>query len=229
MSLNIVDKTTGDLTPVAGNATDKVGNLSALTTTDKSSAVAAINEVNDFAKSMMAPSTLLTSSDDLNSILTAGVYRTEGTSVPAHVIGNNHIIWVIKQGTTNYTRYLQVMYSFNSKEMYFRQTTDAGSTWSNWTLISSEDTGWAQIETTGFYYRKIGNVVTVRGVLRNSQDSEWTIKATLPSGFRPTFGFYRCLLCASNTSFKSMYIGTNGTVSVRGDADVEFEESFLIS
>lgn len=46
MSMNLVDKTTGDLTPVAGNATDKVGNLSAATTTDKSSVVGAINEVN---------------------------------------------------------------------------------------------------------------------------------------------------------------------------------------
>ena len=45
MSLNLVNKTTGDLEKVAGNATDKVGNLSALTTTDKSSVVAAINEV----------------------------------------------------------------------------------------------------------------------------------------------------------------------------------------
>lgn len=46
MSLNLVNKTTGDLEKVAGNATDKVGNLSSLTTTDKSSAVGAINEVN---------------------------------------------------------------------------------------------------------------------------------------------------------------------------------------
>lgn len=46
MSLNIVDQTTGDLDPVAGNATDKVGNLSALTTTDKTSVVGGVNEVN---------------------------------------------------------------------------------------------------------------------------------------------------------------------------------------
>lgn len=46
MSVNIVNQTTGDLTQVAGNATDKVGNLSAATTTDKSSVVAMINEVN---------------------------------------------------------------------------------------------------------------------------------------------------------------------------------------
>lgn len=45
MSLNLVNKTTGDLEKVAGNATDKVGNLSSLTTTDKSSCVAAISEV----------------------------------------------------------------------------------------------------------------------------------------------------------------------------------------
>ena len=47
MSVNIVNKTTGDLTRVAGNATDKVGNLNALTTTDKTSIVGAINEVNN--------------------------------------------------------------------------------------------------------------------------------------------------------------------------------------
>lgn len=45
MSMNLVDQTTGDLNPIAGNATDKVGNLSSLTTTDKSSAVAGINEL----------------------------------------------------------------------------------------------------------------------------------------------------------------------------------------
>ena len=44
--MNLVDQTTGDLTPIAGNATDKVGDLDALTTTDKSSCVGAINEVN---------------------------------------------------------------------------------------------------------------------------------------------------------------------------------------
>lgn len=46
MSMNLVNQTTGDLTRVAGNATDKVGNLNAATTTDKSSVVAAINELN---------------------------------------------------------------------------------------------------------------------------------------------------------------------------------------
>lgn len=45
MSVNIVNQTTGELTQVAGNATDKVGNLNALITTDKSSCVGAINEV----------------------------------------------------------------------------------------------------------------------------------------------------------------------------------------
>ena len=45
MSVNIVNKTTGDITPVAGVSTDKVGNLNALSTTDKSSCVGAINEL----------------------------------------------------------------------------------------------------------------------------------------------------------------------------------------
>ena len=45
MSVSIIDQSTGNPTQVSGNANDKVGNLSSLITTDKSSAVAAINEV----------------------------------------------------------------------------------------------------------------------------------------------------------------------------------------
>ena len=47
MSVSIIDQSTGNPTQVSGNANDKVGNLSALSTTDKSSAVGAINEVNN--------------------------------------------------------------------------------------------------------------------------------------------------------------------------------------
>lgn len=47
MSVNTVDKASGSLVRIAGNTTDKVGNLSQLHTTNKSSVVAAINEVAD--------------------------------------------------------------------------------------------------------------------------------------------------------------------------------------
>lgn len=46
MSVGVVDKTTGDRIPTAGNPLDKVGNLANLTTTAKGDAVEAINEVN---------------------------------------------------------------------------------------------------------------------------------------------------------------------------------------
>lgn len=46
MSVNAVDQTTGNTTPIAGNTNNLVGNLSALTTNTKSDAVGAINEVN---------------------------------------------------------------------------------------------------------------------------------------------------------------------------------------
>lgn len=45
MSLSTIDQSTGNATVISGNVNDKVGNLAALTTTDKSSAVGAINEV----------------------------------------------------------------------------------------------------------------------------------------------------------------------------------------
>lgn len=48
MSVNVVDKSTGSVTKVAGNTNNaEVGNLSSLTTTDKSCIVGALNEVND--------------------------------------------------------------------------------------------------------------------------------------------------------------------------------------
>lgn len=47
MSVNVVDKSTGNVIRVAGNASDSgIGNLDSLTTRNKSSLVAAINEVN---------------------------------------------------------------------------------------------------------------------------------------------------------------------------------------
>lgn len=45
MSLSTIDQSTGNATVISGNVNDKVGNLSALTTIDKSSCVGAINEV----------------------------------------------------------------------------------------------------------------------------------------------------------------------------------------
>lgn len=45
MSVSIVDQSTGNTSKIAGNINDKIGNLSSLITTDKSSVVAAINEL----------------------------------------------------------------------------------------------------------------------------------------------------------------------------------------
>lgn len=45
MSLSTIDQSTGNATVISGNVNDKVGNLAALTTTDKSSCVGAVNEV----------------------------------------------------------------------------------------------------------------------------------------------------------------------------------------
>ena len=47
MSLSTIDQSTGNATVISGNVNDKVGNLAALTTTDKSSCEGAINEVKD--------------------------------------------------------------------------------------------------------------------------------------------------------------------------------------
>jgi hypothetical protein len=81
MSVNIVNQTTGDLTQVAGNATDKVGNLSAATTTDKSSVVAMVNELNSAAFSGSFSD--LSNKPSINSVELSGNKTTSDLGINA--------------------------------------------------------------------------------------------------------------------------------------------------
>lgn len=83
MSLSTIDQSTGNATVISGNVNDKVGNLGALTTTDKSSAVGAINEVKSGLTKQVTNSVTLPTTT--NGITSAQIE----TSVPsgAHIIG----------------------------------------------------------------------------------------------------------------------------------------------
>lgn len=77
MSVGNVDKTTGDAHKNAGNMFDKVGNLTALHTTAKSDAVAAINEVADEAEeleSRKADTDMVAADFNAGTSYTAGNY-----------------------------------------------------------------------------------------------------------------------------------------------------------
>lgn len=88
------------------------------------------------------------------------------------------------------------------------------------------DTGWVQIGTTGTYYRKVGDVVWVKGHGLISASS-WGLIATLPIGYRPAINIYQCLYVDA-THQRSIKIEKNGDISMFSDFALDFELSFII-
>ena len=60
----------------------------------------------------------------------------------------------------------------------------APTAWTNLTLQNS----WTAL--TACQYRKVNDIVYVRGSMQNGTPAAGTVLATLPSGFRPTATFY---------------------------------------
>lgn len=89
----------------------------------------------------------------------------------------------------------------------------------------TEGTGWVQIGTTGTYYRKVGDVVWVKG--QGVISSTWGLIATLPEGYRPSIDIFRCLY-ADATHLRNIKIDTSGNISMNSDYALNFELSFII-
>jgi hypothetical protein len=90
----------------------------------------------------------------------------------------------------------------------------------------TDGTGWVQIGTTGTYYRKVGDVVWVKGHGLIST-SGWGLIATLPDGYRPTIDIYQCLYVDA-THQRSIKIQSDGNISMVSDYALDFELSFII-
>ena len=81
---------------------------------------------------ILTPNTKLTT-ENLNAIITPGSYFWRSNDEPTNAPGKNACMLVIKHAADNdIIRYLQIVYSFNNDKLYFRRTTDGGTTWSTW-------------------------------------------------------------------------------------------------
>lgn len=91
-----------------------------------------------------------------------------------------------------------------------------------------DDTGWIQIDTSGVFYRKIDNVVAIRGeTLPNT--TSWTLLATLPQGCRPIDTFMRALRAVpQDNNLSSLYISQDGGIYVESEVATKFQEIFFI-
>ena len=79
--------------------------------------------------------------DDLNSYTTAGNYYSENATTSAslsHTPYTAGLFRLIVSEITSTSR-IQIIFTANSSEkiMYYRSSTNSGSTWSGWRLISS--------------------------------------------------------------------------------------------
>lgn len=138
---------TADMMPMSGNDSTKVseaiGDLSTLTTSDKSSLVGAVNEVvstkADKASlaSILAPTNRLTSSHNMNSV-DVGTYYQADASMPTNApsgANNAYIMVLSARGTDR----IQIWATINQQKIYYRICTGFGSspTWTNWVAITA--------------------------------------------------------------------------------------------
>lgn len=170
--------------------------------------------------------TPLSANTDLNS-LGAGHYYIPEYDIAATI---NH-----KPDTTNQTAAIDVVEAGNTGQliMIYRgcikeyineyvRVYYAGA-WGDWLKEGGNDTGWINMSLNFGWsmndyasevpqYRKIGNIVYLRGLL-NATAAAGNIIATLPQGFRPS-GYFGRYVCALNqTENAVVQINANGQIN----------------
>ena len=103
----------------------------------------------------------------------------------------------------------------------------------NYEIISdgalNQDSGWILLNSTyELYYRKIGNVVWVKGKTAITSNN-WQIIATLPDGYRPPLNVYRTLVYTASDNYRStICFLSNGQIQNNSNVNYTFMESFLL-
>ena len=170
--------------------------------------------------------TQLSANTDLNS-LGAGHYYIPNTETAATITNKpdstnqTAAIDVVEAGSTGQ---LIMIYRGCIKE-YINEWVRVyyADGWGDWLREGGNDTGWINLPlNTGWtmddyesefpQYRKIGNIVYLRGLL-NATSAAGNIIATLPSGFRPR-GYFNRFVCSLNQSDNAIVqINTNGQIN----------------
>lgn len=133
--------------------------------------------------------------------------------------GQTATIDVLKAGNTGQ---LIMIYRGCIKEcinMYVRVYYSNG--WGDW-LKLNDDTGWQTLTLNSGWsnpygndvakYRKIGNVVYLRGLI-NGTSAAGNVIATLPEGYRPNGRYQRIICCKDQSNTVPIEITNEGTLS----------------
>ena len=225
MSVNIVNQTTGELTQVAGNATDKVGNLNAATTTDKSSVVAMVNEL-DWKAGTFGTYTI-SNATDIRDFIKKLITQADAdlASKPAYMLFNIFAVYsnvdvfygtIERQENHAYTYSLSRAHGNYIYQGYYNMTVDSltfyefMSTNKSATVVnidSAYDVG------TDWNITKQGNICVMN--MRNLKDIPVgsTVIGTIPVGFRPEQPFYEFVYIVFTNIHLGFRIGEDGEIT----------------
>lgn len=226
MSVNIVNQTTGDLTQVAGNATDKVGNLSSLTTTDKSSCVGAINEVN--WKAGTFGTYTISNATDIRDFIKKLITQADAdlASKPAYMLFNIFAVYsnvdvfygtIERQDTHSYSYSLSRANGDYIYQGHYNMTVDSltfyefMSTNKSATVVNIDS---AYNAGTDWNIVKQGNICVMN--MRDLKDipNGTTKIGTIPVGFRPEWGFYEYVFSGNTGVHFGFQIGSDGDLYI---------------
>lgn len=162
---------------------------------------------------------------DLNT-LTDKVYIGYGYNLTNAPYGSAGFL--INIPNPNNAAYARQFFSHYSNNIIYTRSLNNG-VWNEWSPLTSEDSGWLALPLSGNVlaystnvqpqYRKIGNVVYLRGAVKNVTSDNTTI-GVLPIGYRPTNISHQYIQATSNESgspnFSRIKVSTDGSIIVEG-------------
>ena len=162
---------------------------------------------------------------DLNTLIDK-VYIGYGFGLTNTPYGNAGFL--INIPNPNNAAYTRQIFSHYSNNIIYTRSLNNG-VWTDWSSLTSIDSGWLDItlsgnvqsysSTTHPQYRKIGNVVYLRGAVKNIT-SDYTTIGVLPTGYRPTNISHQYIQATSNendsTNFSRLKVGIDGSIIMEG-------------
>ena len=162
---------------------------------------------------------------DLNTLIDK-IYIGYGYNLTNTPYGNAGFL--INIPNPNNAAYTRQFFSHYSNNIIYTRSLNNGI-WNDWTPLISEDSGWVDITISGEVqayssgtqpqYRKIGNVVYLRGAVKNITSANTTI-GVLPTGCRPTGVAHQYIQATSSENgspnFSRLKVGTDGAIIMEG-------------
>ena len=220
MSVNIVNKTTGDLTRVAGNATDKVGNLNALTTTDKTSIVGGVNEINKYFVNLGT-----ISGADLSTFVKNACIAFRALNPKVNKPHNVTLVWSNNRYTGNFIFFNDVAdvtifgggskiysggYNFQSDKVVVHTYSEDVATYGSVDMISTYYVG-------DWVFSRLGNMRILYTTDLKDIPTGTTVVGYIPEGDRPARDFYYYIYSYNKQTTFMLHFALNGAITINNE------------